>query len=397
MGRGRLTRVGRVGITGARDRLTPTADPPSVYVGAIACSRLRPLAARPPRVVIFGGGYRKKAKRGTLVLSDPKEDHLKRSFLQLPVAVDVGRLVDEYRSIPQEMWESSHWDVHCSANMVLLRGGNQGMAEDFFSPESIDHDVLRNLPYIGWLLGESGPFGGTSYAFIFRMKPLGVTRPHRDLDPAWFEPFRIHIPIVTNDGAYLLSEGRAKHLAPGEVWTFDNQSMHAVTNGDAVRAHLIFDVPRRPEVVHLIERSRFDEGTDDPERWSIAGLPDAVLSEPYANSEPISRSEKEALGLDPESFVSRVEEVLFIARLTRANLKVGDLICAVEGVSECAVARTATDYIQVRHRPGETVHLRIIRDQSELTTQVRLYDRRPFDRLRKVKNRLQRQPSAGMT
>jgi C-terminal processing protease CtpA/Prc len=95
--------------------------------------------------------------------------------------------------------------------------------------------------------------------------------------------------------------------------------------------------------------------------------------------------------------VSRVEEVLFIARLTRANLKVGDLICAVEGVSECAVARTATDYIQVRHRPGETVHLRIIRDQSELTTQVRLYDRRPFDRLRKVKNRLQRQPSAGMT
>ena len=69
-------------------------------------------------------------------------------------------------------------------------------------------------------------------------------------------PFRIHIPIVTNDGAYLLSEGRAKHLAAGEVWTFDNQSMHAVTNGDAVRAHLIFDVPRRPTECILVHDHR---------------------------------------------------------------------------------------------------------------------------------------------
>lgn len=320
--------------------------------------------------------------------ADLKVDHLKRSFLQLPVAVDVERLIEEYRSIPQEAWASTHWDVHCSANMVLLRGGNQGTAEDFFSPESINHDVLRGLPYMAWLLGESGPFGGTTYAFIFRMKPLGVTRPHIDLDPAWFEPFRIHIPIVTNDGAYLLSEGRAKHLSVGEVWTFDNQSKHAVINGDAVRTHLIFDVPRQPKLLDLVERSRFDPGTDDPTRWNTAGLPDTVRSEPYALSEPISPSEKEALGLEPESFASRIEAILFIGRLTRANLKVGDIICAVNGVSECEVARTGTDYIQVRHRPGEMVALRIIRDHVEVTTHVRLYTCRGFDLLRKIHDRL---------
>jgi hypothetical protein len=322
-----------------------------------------------------------------MVLADPKHDHLKRSFLQLPVEVDAARLVEEYRSIPQELWASTHWDIHCSANMVLLRGGDKGTAEDFFSPESVNHDVLRSLPYIEWLIGESGPFGGTSYAFIFRMKPLGVTRPHIDLDPAWFDPFRIHIPIVTNDEACLLSEGRSKHLAAGEVWTFDNQSMHAVTNGDAVRAHLIFDVPRRPQLLDLIAHARFDEGADDPQRWKIAGLPDTVPSEPYVDTEPISRAEKEALDLDPESFVSRVQRVLFLARVMRTKLKVGDLICAVDGVSECAVARTATDYIQVRHRPGETVNLRILRDHSELTVPIRLYDRKLFDRIRKLKNR----------
>ena len=89
--------------------------------------------------------------------------------------------------------------------MILLRGGNKGNEEDFFGADHIDHEVLGKLPYISWLIGESGPFGGANYAFILRMKPLGVARPHIDSNPAWFEPFRVHVPIITNDKAYLLS------------------------------------------------------------------------------------------------------------------------------------------------------------------------------------------------
>jgi Aspartyl/Asparaginyl beta-hydroxylase/PDZ domain len=274
--------------------------------------------------------------------------------------------------------------------MVLLRGGDKGTADDFASDESIDHDVLLGLPYMRALLGEDGPFGGTTYAFILRMKPLGVARPHVDLDPAWVEPFRVHIPLVSNDGAYFLSEGNSKHLSVGEVWTFDNQKRHAVTNGDAVRAHLIFDVPRHPAFLDLIHAAEFDPGTPDPERWATAGLPDTIPSEPYADSEPIGRMEMEAAGLDVDSFASRIKSVTLIGRLTRADLKVGDVICAVDGVSECAVARTATDYIQVRHRPGEVVEVRIFRDGDYRTTRLRLYDRRHFDTLRNLKGRLTR-------
>ncbi len=318
-----------------------------------------------------------------------KSDKLKRSFLQLPVTVDVERLIEDYRSVPPQAWASTHWDVHCSANMVLLRGGRQGNAGDFVGSDSVDHDVLNTLPYIRWLIGKSGPFGGTNHAFIFRMKPLGVTRPHVDSDLSWYDPFRIHVPIVTNDGAFLLSEGRSKHLAVGEVWTFDNQVEHAVTNGDAVRTHLIFDVPRRPQVLDLIEHARFDPGSDDPTRWHAARLPDMVRSIPYASSDPISTAEKASLGLDPGSFASRIGEVLLVARLTRANLQVGDILCAVNGVSECAVARTATDYIQVRHRPREVVELQVIRDGVELTTRVRLFPLpRPLEMLGTIKGRL---------
>jgi hypothetical protein len=309
--------------------------------------------------------------------TDTRSHLVKRSFLQLPVTVDVERLMEDYRSIPQEAWASTHWDIHCSSNMVLLRGGSQGTAGDFVGSDNVDHEILDGLPYVRWLIGTSGPFGGTNQAFIFRMKPLGVTRPHIDSDSAWFEPFRIHVPIVTNDGAYLLSEGRSKHLAVGEAWTFDNQAMHAVTNGDAVRAHLIFDVPRSPTVLDLIEQARFDAGSDDPSRWRTAGLPDSVPSITYALSDPISTAEKVSLGLSPDAFASRIGDVRRIARLTGANLRVGDVICAVDGVSECAVARTATDYIQVRHRPGEVIELQILRNGDEVSSRLRLFPRPP--------------------
>jgi hypothetical protein len=325
----------------------------------------------------------------TMSSTEMKPDHLKRSFLQLPVAVDIERLIDDYRSIRPEAWASTHWDVHCSANMVLLRGGREGDAGDFVGSDSVDHEILDTLPYIRWLIGSSGPFGGTNHAFIFRMKPLGVTRPHVDSDLSWFDPFRIHVPIITNDGAFLLSEGRSKHLAVGEVWTFDNQVEHAVTNGDAVRTHLIFDVPRRTEVLDLVAQARFDPGSDDPMRWRTARLPDTVRSIPYANSDPLSTAEKASLGLASESFASRIGEVLLLARLTRADLRVGDIIRAVDGVTECAVARTATDYVQVRHRPNDVVELQIIRDDIELTTRVRLLSfPRPLEMLGSIKGRL---------
>ena len=326
---------------------------------------------------------------GAVSTTDVPVTHKKRSFLQLPVTVDVERLVEDYHRIPPEAWSSSHWDTHCSSNMVLLRGGSEGTAGDFVSSATVDHDVLRALPYMRWLVGDAGPFGGTSHAFIFRMKPFGVSRPHTDDDPAWFAPFRVHIPVVTNDGAYLLSEGRAKHLRVGEVWTFDNQAKHAVVNGDAVRAHMIFDVQPSARLFELVGDARFDPGSEDPEHWRMAQLPDSVPSMAYATSSPVGGPEKAALGLPLDSFASRIDGLGRIARLTRADLKIGDIVCAVDGVSECAVARTATDYIQIRHRPGETVHLRILRQGAQTTTRLRLYPRRA-DALRGVRQRLMR-------
>lgn len=304
----------------------------------------------------------------------------KRSFLRLPVPIDVERLLLDYHTIPRQAWSSTHWDTHCSSNMVLLRGGTEGTQDDFTSASTEEHEVLRGLPYLGELLGHEGPFGEVKYAFILRMKPLGVARPHVDSNPAWFDPFRVHVPITTNDGAFLLSEGRAKHLCVGEVWTFDNQSTHAVVNGDAVRAHLIFDVTPGPVLRSLLAGAEHDPGEEDRERWRSAGLPDTQPTQPYASSEPLSLHEKEALGIPADSFASRVVKVHVLARALHADLRVGDVICSVNGVEECVVARTATDYIQVRHRPGETIVLQLVRAGRPVSVRLRLLDVRPFAR-----------------
>ncbi len=302
----------------------------------------------------------------------PSARHRKRSFLRLPVEVDVEALLADYRAIPQDAWKVSHWEIHCSSAMVLLRGGSQDTEEAFTTREVADTDLLRRLPYLSKLLGPSGPFGQPTYAFIFRMKPQGVAQPHVDDDVAWHAPYRIHLPLTTNDEAHLLAEGRSIHFKVGEAWTFDNQVVHAVTNGPTVRAHLIFDVPSNPRLDALLASAHFDPGRPDPTRWGRASLEHQPLIAPL-RSEPLSAAEKRGLGLNPEGFASRITQVRWLGLLTCPGVRRGDILCSVNGVDACEMARTATDYLQLRHQPGETVRLGTLRDGRATTLAVRLH------------------------
>lgn len=301
------------------------------------------------------------------------ETHAKRSFLKLPVPIDVVALLRDYRSIPASAWEVSHWDIHASTAMVLLRGGKKGTDDDFVTAQVSDAPILATLPYLAHLVSDDGPFGQPTYAFIFRMKPMGVSRPHTDDNPAWKDPFRLHLPITTNPGAFLLSEGRAKHIPVGEAWTFDNQTLHAAINGDGVRTHLIIDVPENPRLGALLEAAEWDPGVLDPPRWQRAGEVKAQPTLAALRSAPLTSAEKAQLGLDPEGFASRITERRWLGRLTLAPIHPGDVVHAVNGVAECAMARTATDYIQLRHQPGETLQLGILRDGQRIVRPLTIY------------------------
>lgn len=324
----------------------------------------------------------------------------KRSFLRLPVQIDTARLLEEYRGIPEQAWGVSHWDVHCSIDVLLLRGGTKGDAEDFTTSEVADAPVLAQLPYIASLLAPEGPFGGAIYAFIFRTKPGGITRVHTDNDQAWWRTVRIHVPIITNEGAFLLAEGRAKHLEVGEVWTFDNQERHSVVNGDRQRVHMIFDVNPNPKLAALMQRAVFDPGRPDQERWALTGGITAAGRVPPmvpVSGEPLTIREKTALGLDPEGFATRIGfirswgnvKTALKAFLTRCPLKGGDIVVSVNRTGASALSRTALDHIALQHAPGETVMLEVLRGARRIELPMRL---RPRDHLspRKPAARLMR-------
>jgi len=307
----------------------------------------------------------------------------KRSFLRLPVEVDCALLLADYRSVPAEAWSTSHWDMHCSADMLLLRGGDQGSATDFSTNEISNRKILSTLPYISSLIGEDGPFGQTTYAFIFRMKPMGVTRAHWDQQPIWKNLFRVHIPIMTNPDAVLMSEKRAKHFPVGEAWTFDNQKMHGVVNGDSVRTHLIFDVPHGPKLYALLQAAEWDPGVESPEQWQRTLVPSDARPLVSIDTEPLSYSERTTLELNPEGFASRVVGFGHMARLVRPPVRAGDIIYSVNGVEVCEVARTATDYIRVRHKHGETITLGILRDGKRIERAMSLKSENYLSFLRK--------------
>jgi hypothetical protein len=189
------------------------------------------------------------------------EKYQKRSFLRFATPINLPRLIDEYHSIPEDIWQASYWgNIHCSVGMLLLRGGQSGTEKDFFSDSVFDNSVLEQLPYIKSLIDPDGPFGGAEYAFIFRMEPSGLTQAHRDMIEKWEDMFRIHVPIESNKRAKLISDGYAQHFSPGYAWSFDNSSWHGVVNGTNERIHLIFDVKLNDVLVEQLDRATFEKG-----------------------------------------------------------------------------------------------------------------------------------------
>jgi hypothetical protein len=317
----------------------------------------------------------------------------KRSFLKLPVAIDTARLLQEFGQIPEAAWGVSHWDVHCSIDVLLLRGGSKGKAEDFLTKDVANSPLLNELPYISSLLAPEGPFGGAVYAFMFRTKPKGITRVHDDGHEVWKKTVRIHIPIVTNDGAFLIAEERAKHLSVGEAWTFDNQSQHSVVNGDSTRVHLIFDVNPNPKLAELMTHATFDPGVHDPERWALTIGPRSERRVPplmFAIGEPMTASEKNALGLNPDGFATRIVRLGKKGTLLLTPLKRGDIVTAVNGVGESVLSRTALDHVRLKHEPGETVTLEVLRGGRKTRVGIHLKPDHYFSPSARLAHLLQR-------
>jgi hypothetical protein len=89
---------------------------------------------------------------------------------------------------------------------------------------------------------------------------------------------------------------------------------------------------------------------------------------------PLSPEEKQKLGLKPDGLASAVKYVSEFAKIRKTHeLKVGDVIVAVNGVERDEFAHTAEVYLKLNTKAGESAKLEVIREGKRIAMPIRTH------------------------
>lgn len=161
---------------------------------------------------------------------------------------------------------------------------------------------------------------------------------------------------------------RIAALEGNVVWTFgDLQYQYDKVNRRAEKLALTVD--RGGQTVDLAVAL--------PARWWWTNLTfrqSSVDPRSYFEDRPLSDEEKQKLGLKKESFASQVKYVAEFAKMMKSHdLRVGDVVAAVDGVDRDEFANTAELYIKLHKTPGDSVTLDVIRDGQRLKMPLKTF------------------------
>jgi hypothetical protein len=152
------------------------------------------------------------------------------------------------------------------------------------------------------------------------------------------------------------------------VWTFgDMQYQYDKVNRRATE--LKIQVERNGQPVDLTVTL--------PPRWwwtDVRFRQSSVEPRPYFEDRPLTEAEKRERGLKPDGFASQVKYVAEFAKMVKSHeLKVGDVIVAVDGVEQDEFANSAEFYIKLRKNPDATLTLDVLRDGKRIQMPLKTY------------------------
>jgi hypothetical protein len=94
----------------------------------------------------------------------------------------------------------------------------------------------------------------------------------------------------------------------------------------------------------------------------------------YFDSRPLTAEERGKHNIKPEGFASVVTHVDAFAEMMKSHqLKVGDIVVAVDGADTDPWANTAEMYVKLRKKAGDSVTLDVIRDGQRLQMPLKTY------------------------
>jgi hypothetical protein len=182
----------------------------------------------------------------------------------LPLTVDGARLRAEIDALPAHAWEGTggRVGVHSRANAIFLRGYAPVEGEKPIE----DRESLGALPYAREIITRLIP-APAQRCLLARLLPGVSVAGHIDRAPYFGKTLRIHVPVVTNDAAWMYCDGLTYRMRAGEVWALNNSAPHAVWNAhpNDARTHLICDFLPSAALLELLARAERDSGVPNAE------------------------------------------------------------------------------------------------------------------------------------
>jgi Aspartyl/Asparaginyl beta-hydroxylase len=120
--------------------------------------------------------------------------------------------------------------------------------------------LLRKLPSLASFL-ESGALNIMG-ARLLRIDPGTFFHEHRDfVYMEKIQRYRLHLPLITNDQAFITSPGINVHFQRGFLWKLDPKAtVHSACNfGTAPRIHLMLDCYVNDHLANLLQGQFLDE------------------------------------------------------------------------------------------------------------------------------------------
>lgn len=200
---------------------------------------------------------------------------------QLAGTIEVDRAVvraEVDTALSTFRWSEAYSDYLCGGPwkscMLWAAGGRAGDGLTTHYDHSLASSVTEygaQLPYLRGLIERHFDLEHLNFA-RFAVMTDSVTVLHRDLleladIPAdRRESHRVHLPLVTNDGALFTQDEQVYRMEVGDVWFFDASRVHgAAAFSREPRTHLILDFTEAAEE-SLTRLGSGASGTIPPER-----------------------------------------------------------------------------------------------------------------------------------
>jgi hypothetical protein len=178
---------------------------------------------------------------------------------RLPVRVNAAQMQAEVAALPEGSWSGTggRVGVHRAAQAIFLRGFAPAEGEKPIE----DREHLSALPCVRELITRLIP-AAAQRCLLARLPAGARITGHIDLAPYFAKTLRIHVPIVTNDAAWMYCAGLSFRMQPGEVWALNNSATHGVWNahGTDARTHLICDFLPSAGLLELLARAERELG-----------------------------------------------------------------------------------------------------------------------------------------